>query len=222
MQKIESELAALNARSKLLTGKRSAAQSTLDTAVEARQKMLLTGDIDDTKAALALQAKVDTATSALAGFDTAITALAVLIRDAEAQLAVERLDARRKAASDLLTKQVAVVNELLGPWLRTSRDLASALDAIHWRFESTQIAAFIRNAAGEVENAAAMTAGDLQHSIKAIRDGHQSIPGAPATTAVPVPAVTVAEPEAGAPASPSVFHRVDRPSYQMRVAGSAS
>ena len=59
MQKIQSELAALNARSKLLTGKRAAAQSTLDSAFEARQKALLTGDLDDTKAAMALQAKVD-------------------------------------------------------------------------------------------------------------------------------------------------------------------
>jgi hypothetical protein len=82
MQKLESELAALNARSKLLTGKRSAAQSTLDTAVDARQRMLLTGDIEDTKAALALQARVDTATSALAGFDAAITAQTGLITDA--------------------------------------------------------------------------------------------------------------------------------------------
>jgi hypothetical protein len=69
----------------LLTGKRSAAQSTLDTALQARQTVLLGGDIDDSRAALAPQAKVDTATSALAGFDTVITAEAALIRDAEAK-----------------------------------------------------------------------------------------------------------------------------------------
>jgi len=212
MQKIQAELAALNARKELLTGKRSAAQSTLDSAVEARQKMLLAGDLDDIKAALALQAKVDSSTSALAGFDTAIAALAGLITDAEAKLAVERQDADRKAASDLLAAQVALIDELLGPWLRTSRDLASALEAIHWRFESTQMGAFIRNTAGEVENAAAMTASDLQRSIVTIRDGGQAIPRSPAATLAPAP--PNAEPE---PAE-TVFHRVDRPAYQMKIA----
>jgi hypothetical protein len=163
---------------------------------------------------------VDTATSALAGFDAAITAQAALIADAEAKLTAERLDGQRKAASDLLAEQAAVVDELRGPWLRASHNLASALDAIHWRFESVQMASFIRNAAGEVETAAAMTAGDLQHSIKAIRDGGQDIPGAPAAV-VPVPAVTVADAVAK-PASPEQFHRVDRPSYQVRVSGNAS
>jgi hypothetical protein len=217
MQKIETELAALNARSKLLTGKRAAAQSALDSAVEARQKALLTGDLDDTKGALALQTKVDTATSALAGFDTAITAQAALIAEAEAKLASERQVADRKAASDTLAAQAALVEKLLGPWLESSRDLASALDAIHWRFESAQMGAFIRNAAGEVENAHAMTSADLQHSIKAIRDGGQDIPAAPAVIVAPAP---VAQPVAVAaePAKAPLFHRVDRPSYQMKLA----
>lgn len=215
MQKIQSELAALNARNELLIGKRSAAQSTLDLAVDARQKMLLTGDIEDHKAALALQAKVDSATSALAGFDAAITAQGALITNAEAKLAAERQDADRKAASDLLAAQVAVVDQLLGPWVKASRDLATALDAIHWRFESAQIGAFVRNAAGEVESAAAMTADDLRNSIRAIRNGGQEIPRAPA--GVVAPAASIAAPPNPIPKpDDAVFHRVDRPSYQMK------
>jgi hypothetical protein len=212
MQKIQSELAALNARSKLLIGKRAAAQSTLDGAVEARQTLLLAGDLDDIKAALALQARVDSATSALAGFDIAITAQAGFIADAEAKLVVELQDADRKAASELLAAQVAVVEGLLGPWLRMSRDLASALEAIHWRFESTQMGAFIRNNAGEVENAAAMTASDLKHSIVTICNGGQPIPRSSVATVVPVPT-----------ASPVAFvEKVGQP-RQLRVAvGSAS
>jgi hypothetical protein len=218
MQKIQSELAALNARSKLLTGKRTAAQSTLVSAVEARQKALLTGDLDDTKAALALQGKVDSAISALAGLDTAITALAAFITDADAKLAAERLDTERKAASDTLAEQVAIIDKLLVPWLAASRDLASALEAIHWRFESAQMAGFIRNAAGEVENAAAITAGDLHHSIQAIRDGGQAIPPAPAAVVVQAPPIAVVP--YAAPAE-TEFHRVDRgPSYQMKFAES--
>jgi hypothetical protein len=219
MQNIQSELAALNARNELLTGKRSAAQSILDHANEARQRMLLTGDIEDTKAASALQAKVDSAISALAGYDKAITTQAALITDAEAKLAVERLDADRKAASDHLAAQAAVVDKLLGPWLESSRDLASALEAIHWRFESAQMGAFVRNAAGEVENAHAMTAGDVEHSIRAIRDGGQAIPGAPAA-AVVVQAPPIAVVPYAAPVE-TEFHRVDRgPSYQMKFAES--
>jgi hypothetical protein len=132
------------------------------------------------------------------------------------KLAVERLDADRKAASDVLAAQVAVIDELLVPWLEASRDLASALEAIHWRFESAQMGAFVRNAAGEVENAHAMTAGDLNHSIRAIRNGGQAIPAAPATTVVSVPAAAVAEPVTVNPASPDQFHRANRPNYQMR------
>jgi hypothetical protein len=218
MQKLQGELATLNARNELLTGKRSAEQSTLDSAVEARQKMLLTGDIEDHKAALALQAKVDSATSALAGYDAAITAQGALISDAEAKLAAERQDADRKAASDVLAGQVAVIDELLGPWVKSSRDLATALDAIHWRFESAQIGAFVRNAAGEVEGATAMTAGDLRNSIRAIRDGEQTIPRAPAAVVAP-PAPVAAPPNPIPKPDEAVFHRVDRPSYQMKFGG---
>jgi hypothetical protein len=218
MQKIEAELAALKSRATLLNSKRTTAQAVLDTAVEARQRRLLSGDLEDGKTALALQAKVDTATNALAGFDAAITAQAALIAEAEAKLAAERLDADRKAASDELAAQVSVVDELLGPWLESSRDLAGALEAIHWRFESTQMAAFVRNAAGEVENAAAMTAGDLKHSIKALRDGGQAVPRVPNAVVVPAPVVQPAA-VAAEPAKAPVFHRVDRPSYQMKLAG---
>jgi hypothetical protein len=215
MQKLQGELDALNARNELLTGKRSAAQSTLDLAVEARQKMLLTGDIEDHKAALALQARVDSAISALAGFDAAITTQGALIADAEAKLAAERQDADRKAASDVLAAQVALIDELLSPWLQASRNLASALEAIDWRFESTHIGAFVRNAAGEVESAAAMTAGDLRNSIRAIRDGDQAIPRAPAAVVAP-PAPVAVPPNPSPKPNEAVFHRVDRPSYQMK------
>jgi hypothetical protein len=215
MQKLQSELAALNARNELLTGKRATAQSTLDGAVEARQKSLLTGDLDDTKTTLALQARVDSATSALAGFDAAILTQAKLVADAEAKLDVERLHVDRKAASDELAAQAAVVDKLLGPWLQASRDLASALEAIHWRFESAQMGAYIRSAAGEVENANALTAADLHHSVKAIRDGGQDIPRTPNAVAVVVPLPPIAVAPDTEPVS-AVFQRVDRPSYEMK------
>lgn len=53
MQKLKAELSALTSRAALLEGKRVAAQGVLDMAVQARQNLLLSGDIDDNKAALA-------------------------------------------------------------------------------------------------------------------------------------------------------------------------
>jgi hypothetical protein len=90
------------------------------------------------------------------------------------------------------------------------------MEAIHWRFESNQIGSFIRNCACEVESANALTAGDLKNSIQLMRDGVLAIPRVPNAVVVPAP---VAQPAAVA-AEPvkAVFHRVDRPSYQMKFA----
>jgi hypothetical protein len=176
MQKIEAELAALQARAGLLDTKRAAAQAGFDIATAARQEMLLAGDLDDAKLAAKLQVAVDGAASALAGYDTAITALAASIAEAEVKLAAERLAADRKAASEILAAQIALVDEMLGPWLQISRNLAAALEAIHWHFESVQMAAFIRNATSEVQTAAAVTSRELHASVAGIVAGHMPIP----------------------------------------------
>jgi len=177
MQKIETELAALQARAKLLDAKRAAAQAALDAATAARQEMLLAGDLDDAKLAARLQAAVDTAASALAGFDTAITALAASIAEAEAKLAAERLAADRKAASEALATQTDAIERKLVPWLAATRDLAAAASAVGGvHFEADQIGAYLRNAAGEIEAAIAVSVNNLRASVTAIRDGHHPIP----------------------------------------------
>jgi hypothetical protein len=75
MQKLEAELAKLNARARLLDDQRAACAAAFDRATEQRQRFMLEGDLEDTKTCAKLQAAVDTASSALLGFDDAIATL---------------------------------------------------------------------------------------------------------------------------------------------------
>ncbi len=185
MQQLENELAALRQRAKLLDTKRVVAKDDLDQAMAEREKFMLEGDLDDGKTRTRLQSAVDSAISALAGFDSSIGKQATLIAGTEAKLVNENLIADRKAASEVLAGQIMVVEELLPVWLQISRNLAAALENIHWRFESTQMAGFIRNAASEIQNAAALSSADLHSSVARIRNGHQPIPSAPVPTSPP-------------------------------------
>jgi hypothetical protein len=176
MQKFESVLAALRKRGELLASKRITAQAAFDNAITARQQMLIAGDLDDQKLAAKLQSAVDSCGSTLSGIDDAISVLQAQTNDSEAQLAAEQERVRRVAASEALATNIANIEKLLGPWLQMSRDLASALEAIHWRFESTQMAAFVRDCASQVEAASSLTSADLQNTVASIRDGTMAIP----------------------------------------------
>jgi hypothetical protein len=188
MQKLEAELSALTARAALLTAKRTTAQGAFDSAVAARDVHMLQGNLDDEKIGTKLQAAVDSAASALAGFDNVIAAQAALIVDAEEKLAVERMAVERKAASESLAANVDTIEKQLGPWLAMTRDLAADTTAVgHVSFETDQIGAYLRNAAGEVELATAMAIRDLRASVAAIVAGHQPIPRVPQVD-VPAPA----------------------------------
>jgi hypothetical protein len=180
MQKLQAELSALTSRAVLLEGRRIAAQGVLDVAVQARQRLLLTGDLDDSKAALAAQAKVESAGSSLAGFDIAITSLDSSIAEAEDKLEAERLSVARKAASERLAAQTDIIEKQLGPWLSQTRVLAaSATEVGHVHFEVGQIGAFLRNTAAEVEMAVTVQSVNLRASVAGILDGHHPIPSTP-------------------------------------------
>jgi hypothetical protein len=176
MEKLQAVVTALRERGELLDLKRTAAQSAFDAAVEARQSHLLTGDIDNTSINQKLQAKVDTASSTLMGLDSAIAALQAQMNDAEAQLDAERQVVERKAASEQIAANVANIDKLLGPWLAASREIAAAMETLHWRYESKEMAAFIRRCANEVELASSFAANDLNSMAAAIAAGHMPIP----------------------------------------------
>jgi hypothetical protein len=176
MEKLEAELKTLRARAGQLTAKRSTAQAALDRATAARQEFLLGGDIDDDKTSTKLQAAVDSATSSLAGFDTAIAALGASIADVEAKLTEARQAADRLAASEKLAAQILKIDETLPAWLQLTRSLAGAFESISWRAELAQMAHYIRNVASEIENAERLTFPDLHAAVGHIRDGRLPIP----------------------------------------------
>jgi hypothetical protein len=176
MQTLQAELSALTARAKLLTNKRTDAQGMLDAALEARQKMLLTGDIEDTRATQACQAKVDTATSAVAGFDAAIAALSESVDKTETQLNAERLSVERKAAADAIAINVATVERLVPAWLTSSREIVTAFAALNHTFEAGQIGGFIANAASEVEVATSVVFVELRNLPQRVAAGDSPIP----------------------------------------------
>jgi hypothetical protein len=175
--KLEVELSALTARAGLLTGKRTAAQGMLDATLEARQTLLLTGDVEDTKATQACQAKIDTATSALAGFDAAIAALVDSIAVVETKIAAQQNAADRKDASEQLAAQTDLLENQLGPWLALTRDLAASaalVGGVH--FEASQIGGYLRNAASEIETAVHVSVNNLRGTVAAILASHHPIP----------------------------------------------
>jgi hypothetical protein len=65
------------------------------------------------------------------------------------------------------------------------------MEMLHWRFESMQMAGFIRHCASEIEAAAAFTSADLQNAVASIRDGTMAIP----SDRVEIEPVTEPEPE---------------------------
>jgi hypothetical protein len=194
MDKLQAELAVLAARAKLLDSKRAATQTALDRAVEARQRNLIEGDLENAQAAAKLQAMVDSAGSTLAGYDTAISALAASIVAVEAKLGAEQLAADRKQARDTLIAQTDVIAKQIGPWLALTRDLAASTAAVGISFESDQIAGYLRNCASEIEAAGIATIGSLRSYAAGIITGQFPIPRAPGAipAKAPAPAPTTA------------------------------
>jgi len=178
MEKFEAVVLALRKRGELLGVKRAAAQAAFDSAVAARQDMLISGDLDDQKLASKMQGAVDSSASTLSGIIDAITALSSQMNTTEQQLAEATLTNARQVASEKLAMQIATINKLLPQWLASSRDLAAAMEAVGWRFETAQQGTFIRNAASEIETASAFTAADLHASVAQILAGllDQAIP----------------------------------------------
>jgi hypothetical protein len=194
MEKFEAVTLALRKRGELLGVKRAAAQAAFDSAVAARQHMLISGDLDDEKLASKMQGAVDSSASTLSGIIDASTALSSQMITAEQQLGEATLANARKVASETLATQIATIDRLLPGWLASSRDLAGSMEAIAWRFETAQQGIYIRNAAAEIEAASAFTSADLHASVAQVLAGQldQAIPPDRVET-VPV---TEPEPEA--------------------------
>jgi hypothetical protein len=164
MQKLEIVVAALRKRGQLLADKRVNAQAAFDAAISAQQELLISGDLDDEKLAAKMQSAVDVAASRLHALDDAVSTLAQQTIAAEGQLAVAALADARKTASELLVAQIADIDRLLPKFLSVSSELAAALRAISWRFETASLGEFVARNASEVEMAASLTSNDLRAS----------------------------------------------------------
>ena len=138
--KLQNNLVDLRQRAERLAAKRTAAQAEFDAAQAARQKFMLQGDLDDESSAAKLQARVDSAASALQGFSDAVTALSAQVVDAERTLAEEQQRVARKTASEKLAREIAVIETKLAPWLAGGRELAAPLESLGaLRFEAGAI-----------------------------------------------------------------------------------
>jgi hypothetical protein len=172
MQKLQSDLDALKTRATLLNAKRVAAQLAFDKAVAARQTHLLGGDLDDEKISAKMQGAVDAGASTLAGLDVAIAALTASIAEAEQAIVAEAGRVKREADAKALAAVLASLEDKFAPWLQATRAIAADLESLNgFRWQSGQLAGFLRNVAGEAEIGLRVTLDDLAGSIPAVMAG---------------------------------------------------
>ena len=171
MQAFEAAADELRSRIGVLSGKRDTAQTTLDRAQERLQAILCAGDLSDDTLLEKAQDDVDRASSRLRGITSALAALQSQLSDVTQKIVAERNASARSEASDRLRVQIDAVDRVLAPYLTSANDLAAALDALHWHFEATEMARFVRGNAGQVEVAAGLALSELRSMTNMIRDG---------------------------------------------------
>jgi hypothetical protein len=181
--KLEAELASLTARAKLLRKERDSCAVALAKAETEQQSFLLGGDLADIKTKAKLQTAVDSAARELTGYDAAIATQAVAVADAGRKLDHERQATARKAASEKLSNDIALIDRRVAPLLDGMRELAALLEKqAALRFEIGAIGRYLSNAAGEIEMAFTVALPDLHGAVTSISEGRERIPGQPETT----------------------------------------
>jgi hypothetical protein len=177
MDNITKELAILTARRDALLAKQSAAKAALDRALDARQLHLTEGDINDEQISLKKQAAVDTAASAVSGFEIALAAMVAKVIDAQARLDKESQAVAASKASEKLAVQIDILDNLHVKWLETTRAFMVALDDVGLaRPEMLQVAGFLRGTVGEIEMAVDVGLPQLRDIVDHIRNGLAPIP----------------------------------------------
>lgn len=185
MAKLQNELEVLRKRSAALTEKLAAVEAELTAATEARQRHLVEGDLEDSKAARALQDAVNIAASQVVGLEEALASVKVKAGEIERKVEDERAAAERAAAAEKLSRELDEVERALKPFLEGSRRLVSAMEPIHHHFELTQMAALVANTSSQVEIAAAFVLPELRGMVTAVAEGSIAIPS-PKPAPVPV------------------------------------
>jgi len=179
MEKLETELASRRARAETLSNRHAAADAAfLDAKQRLQRHHLEADDLDaDDKARAKLEAAVAASALTRDGYADALSEVQTLIADSEQKIATERAAVQRKAASEELARDLDQIERALPDYLEAARRLADALESMHYsHYESTEMAAFIRNGQAQVEVAAAFALQELRGTVIAIRDGAAPIP----------------------------------------------
>jgi hypothetical protein len=180
---------------------RSEAQVSLDAALADRQSHLIGGDVDDDNVAQTLQARANTAQSALVGIDDAIAALTIQIADAEAALIAEQRRIKSEADAKALVAVIANVEKLLPEWIATAREMSELLGSLNnFHYQVGGVANYLGGVAAETEAGLRVVLDDLSGAVNAVADGSQNIQ---IGKAPPVP--TVAAPPALPPKDHFVY-----------------
>jgi hypothetical protein len=194
MEKLETELAALRARAETIGTRHAAADAAFFDAKSKLQRHHLEADLDaDDKARGKLEAVVAACAVTRGGYADALDKVKAQIAETAQRIGAERAAAERKAASEELARNLDAVERALPDYLETGRRLADALGVVHYHFEATQIASFVRNGQAQVEVAAAFVMQELRGMVDAIQRGDAPIP-APTPEPTPVPASELVPP----------------------------
>jgi chromosome segregation ATPase len=151
-------------------------RNALTEATEARQRHMLEGDLTDEQNAEKLQAKVDSCSSKLTGWDAALNALQAEIADVEQKVAAERAAIERAAAADKLAQQIAAVEATLPTFMSAGGALTDALSAISFHYETGEMARFLSNTMTQLEIAAGVSLAELGATVGRIKTGEAAIP----------------------------------------------
>lgn len=198
MAKLQSELEVMRKRAAALKQKLAAAEAELTTATEARQQHLVEGDLEDNKAARALQDAVNIAASQVVGLEEALASVNAKVTEIEHKVENERAAAERAVAAEKLSRELDEVERALKPFLEGSRRLVSMVEPIHHHFELTQMAALVANTSSQIEIAAGFVLPELRGMVTAIAEGSVAIPS-------PKPAPAPVVPSEPAPPTQTVF-----------------
>jgi hypothetical protein len=217
--KAEKKLADARASRDALAARLVAAQSAVVQSSTALHQLAVQGAED---AALAAgEAKLRDTERRVSTLAPALAETEKLLVSLEADR-VETLDKKTRAATATMTNELAdELVEVAGAHDTTTAALHEVCSrALLISMESQGLVIFTASSRIEVAAAAEVVATCLREHGRAVLNRL-----APAEMPRPTPPVIepvakpVAEPEAAKPASPPVFHRVDRPHYQMRFAG---
>jgi hypothetical protein len=169
---------------------RSEAQAALEAALADRQSHLIGGDVDDDEIAKTLQARSDTAHSALVALDDAIAALAIQIKNAEAAVSAEQRRVQAEADAKDLAAVLASVEKLLPAWIARAREMSELLGSLNnFHYQVGGVANYLAGVAAETEVGLRVVLDDLTSAVDAVARGGQKITiGKPEVIAATPPA----------------------------------